>query len=384
MRIAAVGTFWSPSKPYAGNFAIAGFKKLQNYAEIKLINLRAVKPGRKIVEEAEIGGIPVIHLSVPLVPGNPLISLALTKMFIPLIRPLIADCDLVHSVGCFIQTGILFSYICRSAGKHHLVQLVGSDVNDTLIKYHAHRFLNGWDCNIHAVAGVSNDILGKFHTLYPEVPNIQTVYRGVDTKRFSGIERGVPSEINFLFLGGFPSFDRNFKGGELIQNIWKSDEVFFTEQNAFLTLAGIESDDAANKQWLASLKHPERVKLMGNVDPDDIPNLIGGSDILLAPSTMEGLPNTVMEAAAGGLPAITTNAGGIPEIVINNETGILLDNRDISTWQQIMKECCVNTDKYRTMGKAARTHMELHFNADNYPLGIYNLYQIAMKEPLNR
>lgn len=380
-----MGTFWSPSKPYAGNFAVAGFKKLQNYADIKLINLRAMKPGRKFIEETEIHGIPTIHLSIPQVPGNQLISYALSKASIRFIKPLIADFDLIHTVGCFIQTGILFSQICKSAGKHHLVQLVGSDVNIFLKKYHANKALNGWERNVHAVASVSKDTLEKFRELYPNVPNMRTVYRGVDLNRFNKIDKDQRIDFNkieFLFLGGFLSVIRNDKGGELIKSIWKANEDFFVEHNAFLTLAGIESDDAANKQWLITLKHPERVRLLGIVDPDDIPKTTGSADVLLVPSLMEGLPNVVMEAAAGGLPTIATNVGGIPEIVINNETGILLDNREQITWQQAMQDCCINIDRYRNMGKAARIHMESHFNAENYPLEIYDLYKQALSVPI--
>lgn len=57
----------------------------------------------------------------------------------------------------------------------------------------------------------------------------------------------------------------------------------------------------------------------------DIVELLGASDILLLPSRMDAFPTSLLEAGSVGVPAVATRVGGIPEIVTDGETGLLID-----------------------------------------------------------
>jgi glycosyltransferase involved in cell wall biosynthesis len=61
---------------------------------------------------------------------------------------------------------------------------------------------------------------------------------------------------------------------------------------------------------------------------DEIPKYMAASDVFVLPSIWEGLGVVILEAMACGLPVIATNVGGIPDIVINNENGLLVEPRD--------------------------------------------------------
>jgi colanic acid/amylovoran biosynthesis glycosyltransferase len=74
----------------------------------------------------------------------------------------------------------------------------------------------------------------------------------------------------------------------------------------------------------------DRVTFHGDQPEDAVRRLVAGSDILVQPSVvapdgdMDGIPNTLIEAMALGVPVVTTSLSGIPELVIDGETGVVV------------------------------------------------------------
>ena len=67
------------------------------------------------------------------------------------------------------------------------------------------------------------------------------------------------------------------------------------------------------------------VLFVGQVPNSKISEYMFASDIFVLPSLSEGLPVTILEALAAGLPIVTTNVRGLPEIVKNGENGFTVD-----------------------------------------------------------
>ncbi|MDE1844299.1 MAG: glycosyltransferase family 4 protein [Thaumarchaeota archaeon] len=67
------------------------------------------------------------------------------------------------------------------------------------------------------------------------------------------------------------------------------------------------------------------IHLMGHVEKERTISLIGGSDILIQPSLVEGISSTLLEAMACKTPIITTNVGGNNELLENNKSGIMIE-----------------------------------------------------------
>jgi glycosyltransferase involved in cell wall biosynthesis len=81
---------------------------------------------------------------------------------------------------------------------------------------------------------------------------------------------------------------------------------------------------------------------------------------------MEGTPVAVLEASAAGLPVIATRHAGIPDVIIENETGLLVDEYDIDGMAENMKRILDNPGYAQEMGRAGRENIKLHFSMERH------------------
>lgn len=88
-----------------------------------------------------------------------------------------------------------------------------------------------------------------------------------------------------------------------------------------VALVGPGDLDAVHEQ----LQPPEQVILTGPVSRDEVPGVLNACDVCLQPSRSEGLPLSIVEAMAAGLPVIASRVGGIPEVVEDGVTGLLVE-----------------------------------------------------------
>jgi colanic acid/amylovoran biosynthesis glycosyltransferase len=84
---------------------------------------------------------------------------------------------------------------------------------------------------------------------------------------------------------------------------------------------GFEDDVRATVERLGLTRH---VTMHGAADPERIANLLEESDVFCLPSFAEGLPVSIMEAMARGVPVVTTYISGIPELAIDGETALVV------------------------------------------------------------
>ena len=74
----------------------------------------------------------------------------------------------------------------------------------------------------------------------------------------------------------------------------------------------------------------DRVRFTGRLDRDQMAALYRDADLMLNASRVDNMPNAILEALASGLPVVTTDAGGIPFIVKQRETAMLVPVDDPS------------------------------------------------------
>ncbi len=103
---------------------------------------------------------------------------------------------------------------------------------------------------------------------------------------------------------------------------------------------------------------------------EDLPALISAADIVVCPSLVESFPRIGLEAMALGKPMIATHVGGIPEQVVDGETGILFPPRDIAALKEALVELAENRDKCEALGRAAKLRHGMHFSESVYAGGV--------------
>jgi colanic acid/amylovoran biosynthesis glycosyltransferase len=89
----------------------------------------------------------------------------------------------------------------------------------------------------------------------------------------------------------------------------------------------------------------------------------------------EGLPNTILEAGAAGLPVVATRHAGIPEIVIDNQTGILVDEHDVAGMSAAMTSLLCDPTRAERFGRSARQRIQNHFSIERSIAGLWLILQ---------
>jgi glycosyltransferase involved in cell wall biosynthesis len=109
---------------------------------------------------------------------------------------------------------------------------------------------------------------------------------------------------------------------------------------------------AISERILADWRSEGLADWLGHVD--DMPALLAGADVVVLPSYREGLPKSLVEAAACGRPLITTDVPGCREVVKDGVDGLLVPVRDAAALAQAIARVLDDPSLARRLGEAAR------------------------------
>jgi len=142
---------------------------------------------------------------------------------------------------------------------------------------------------------------------------------------------------------------------------------------ARLLLVG-EGPERAKVEQLASENGLERnVQFLGL--RTDIPQLLAAADLFLLTSISEGIPVTLIEAMAAGLPIVSTRVGGVPEIVIEGETGVLAEAGDDAGLAEQVVQMASQPQQRTRMSHAGRQRALAQFSDTQMDNGYLSLYE---------
>lgn len=159
--------------------------------------------------------------------------------------------------------------------------------------------------------------------------NITVVPNGVDLEQFSEISAlrqpmrrklGVPdTDLVLVFVG------RLITSKGLDYLLRSMPAILQQVSNSRLVIVGDGTDRPLLKKLTLELKLQDKVLFAGMVPNEEVPGYLAASDIFVFPSLSEGFGIVVVEAMASGLPVVTTNVTGLPEIIEDGRNGLLVE-----------------------------------------------------------
>lgn len=135
------------------------------------------------------------------------------------------------------------------------------------------------------------------------------------------------------------------------------------------------------KTMAQDLDLKERVLFRGIVNRSDLPALFTAVDVVALASYWEGLPVSLMEAMSAGKAIIASHVGGNPELVVDEDNGLLFPPGDVDALARALIRLGQNPDLVRRMGESSRHRFELGgFSPRDVASTTLNVYQQARRE----
>lgn len=97
---------------------------------------------------------------------------------------------------------------------------------------------------------------------------------------------------------------------------------------------------------------------------EDVPEVLHESDLFVLPSRTEAFPNGVLEAMAAALPVVASNVGGIPELISNDQNGVLVPVADEDALAAAIVSLMREPDRANRLASAARSTIEARYSFD--------------------
>lgn len=314
--------------------------------------------------QVESLGIPVQVAKMPSLKGSGLFSLpSSVRRFLALIRQ--RDVEIIHANGprCMIYAGLV-GRLARLPVIWHVRVMDKDPILDPFLAMLATKII----ANSRAVSE-------KFR-LPSFSRKVCVVHNGVDLSQFSSNLEGdrIRQEL---------SIDGEEKVVTIIGRLdeWKGHRFFLEAAQKVLThlhaIKFLVVGDGVLRSELETLSR--ELGIVNNVifcgHRTDIPEILAGSNILVSASLAEHFGRVIIEAMAMARPVVGTRAGGVPEIVIDGETGILVEPTNSEELARAICSLLTDPERAREMGFAGLNRVRDCFSIEKHTREIEEIYK---------
>ena len=205
-------------------------------------------------------------------------------------------------------------------------------------------------------------VLNSVPWLHPD--RIHLLYKGIDLQRFQPKESSPEKTPNHVQgpVVGFAGQLIERKGLPELMAAWSRLEKKDWPCRPVLRIAGEGPLESRLRAWHQNLRFPEAVEICGFVE--EIASFFSGLTVLAMPSHAEGFGLAAAEAGACGLPVVAGRASSLPEIVIHEETGLLVPPGDVDALTNALGKFLDNPELGGRLGFAARVRVANQFDRE--------------------
>lgn len=310
----------------------------------------ATRPSARIAQEAERQGIPVVRL-----PFRHAFDLVTLGRLLAFIRREKIDVVNTHS-GKDSWVGGLAARLARTRlvrTRHLDLPLRRSPIN--FVHYLPHRVI--------ACGEAMRERLVRDDG-FPDA-RVTSIPTGVDFERFAASrsraatrrELGIGSADFVVLMVGVI---RGVKRHEVALRAFAT--VLAARSDAWLVLAGEGPMRSDTEQLARELGIAARVLFLGH--REDVADLLAAADVLLLTSRSEGVPQAVTQALGSGVPVVSTRVGGVTQLVLDGETGLLAEAEDAGTLASHLLRLASDPTLLARLGEQGRSHARARFSLD--------------------
>jgi glycogen(starch) synthase len=219
------------------------------------------------------------------------------------------------------------------------------------------------------ITACSASVLAHTRQLLPEItPRSSVIYNSCTAPAFD------PQPISFdpprlLCLGRLVTG----KGFDLALAALPT--VLHRFPSARLVIAGDGPERESLKKQSIALGLVDSVEFAGSVPPESVAHLIDEATVVLIPSRLEGFGLVALEAALMARPVVAARVGGLPEVILHEQTGLLVERNDGSGLAQPVTRLLEQPDLAIRLGQAARYRAQREFTWERHVNAYDTLYR---------
>lgn len=153
-------------------------------------------------------------------------------------------------------------------------------------------------------------------------------------------------------------------------------KAFKNIEQGRLLIAGEGPEKEYIEKYIKENKQQDKIQLLGFLNKEQVKENISKCSFVVIPSIWyENCPYSALETQAIGKPIIGTKIGGIPELVTDNEDGLLYDYNDVKELEEKIKLLFENTSLREEMSTKARKNARDKYSRENYYNSIMTIYK---------
>lgn len=213
---------------------------------------------------------------------------------------------------------------------------------------------------------------------------ITTIYNGINLNKFYPIEKNkeILNDFGLTAQDKIIGMVANFSAVKDHQALLKAvNEIKKRYSSIKCILAGGGSLRVSIAAEVDHLGLKNNVIFTGR--RDDVERILSVMDVFVLSSLSEGMPNAALEAMACGLPVVATNVGGIPEVVEDGKSGMLVEPKDSMAIANTIIKLLEDEALRRNMGEYGREVVKRKFSLERMVKDYEVFYKNAVKENVN-